>query len=256
MLGVDIAREHDDGERIGRYLLEFLGSRGADDGAPARAFQLFFADVSRWGPAFLQRRFASCRARCGDTLDIFDDAVQHLVIAVIEGRAAGIAVGEEARALAWCKRVLVNFVLDELRRQSRQVRTDTVGRPCDDSIEDPVQVRQALAVLVTELRREAARSAAPGKAKFRVALVDDFIANLLGVRTDARCARRDGRDQRRSRGRRVAMAAWQRLNRTRNGSFDFAAIAIGLGLDRGACFDHRRTRYPLRGASSTADING
>lgn len=199
------------------------------------AFGEVLMSLRRWAPGFLRTRLATRWRRCAnqDSQDLIEDAIQHLMIVLAAGKARALLTEDDVVLLAWCKRVLLNYVLSELRRGARESNSEalsTVLGPICPPPEHAVGIRLAVERLVSGLRGEVRRSARPQNAELRLGLLDDFLLGALGGCEDKTGAALDNRTlKRRSRGRRVAQSAWYSL-RERDGYGELHDVAEALGL--------------------------
>ncbi|HEY6723851.1 MAG TPA: hypothetical protein VI197_07455 [Polyangiaceae bacterium] len=182
-----------------------------------------------WAPRLLRRKFQAGRSK-----EFSDDAIQHLLLAITEGKADHLASADEARAASWLCRVLLNFAFDQVRRSSRAVhRADPTAESLGDMVETTIDAQRRFVRLATELRRVAVHTASPRTRALRARLIDDYFASLLVLDNDPAndSASRNTFDQRRCRGRRVATAAWLALRDVDAHHEEFHDLAAGLGLE-------------------------
>jgi DNA-directed RNA polymerase specialized sigma24 family protein len=191
--------------------------------------------LRRWAPTFLRTRLAAqWRHRAAqDSQDLLEDAIQHLMIALAAGKARALLTADDTALVAWCKRVLVNHILTELRRSSREATRyapSVVRGPSFPPPEHAVETRLALERLVHGLCGEVRRNSRPRNAALRLDLLDDFLRGALAGCEGKGGAALDNRTlKRRSRGRVVARSAWHTL-RERAGYAELHEVAAALGL--------------------------
>ena len=215
-------------EQAGALLLDVLIARTRPGRRlSARALRRLVDSLSVWAPRLLRHKFhpAWIEGAC-------DDAIQHLLLAVTEGKADHLARVDNARAAGWMRRVLMNFAYDQIRCADRVVRGGHLAtEPCGEMIDTTIDAQRRFSRLVEELKRVALCTASPRTAVQRADLIQDYFASLLVVAGEStNKSPRNTFDQRRSRGRRAAIAAWLVL---RDGSIlkDFGDMAAGLGLE-------------------------
>jgi hypothetical protein len=225
-----------------------VDARAADDDAALRraiALIRFGSTASRadcrdalvrlrlWTSSYVRGRFGRSR-KVGadrDLDDLADDATQHLVIALTQSFKAQIGICPDY-LVAWCRRVVSNFVLSELRRRAKLSSLCAAHGDAPVSADGAVAMREALDVFIRELRNEVERTPACRSCDARLALVDEFLKDFLGERAVVSDRQlRNRLEQRRSRGRRVAREAWARLRAQRSQSDDLREIACALGLE-------------------------
>lgn len=219
-----------DPQRAGARLLDVLAARSqGEQTASALALRRLVDSLMVWAPRLLRRKFHP-----GHTKDFSDDAVQHLLLAITEGKADHLASADETRAASWLCRVLLNFAFDQVRRSSRPVYADDVTATSrNDMVETTIDAQRRFVRLATELRRVAVHSASPRTRALRARLIDEYFASLLVVDGDPLKASsvRNTFDQRRLRGRRAATAAWLTLRNVDANLEEFHDVAAGLGLE-------------------------
>jgi hypothetical protein len=182
--------------------------------------------IRPWAHQYIRDRFGHSRIR--DIFDLAEDAAQHLVLSIASGKAPTLS---SDGAVAWCRVVLANFVVSELRKQSGRDVLGTRKVEQASSAEEMFQRREEFACFVEELRRQI-RHGGHGNTSARLALFDDFIRDILGASRD-RLRPASNRDhQRRSRGRRVAEQAWNNLKARPEARLDFIQLARLLGFDQ------------------------
>jgi hypothetical protein len=180
------------------------------------ALRRFLAWLGRWGPRYLSSVFAGGR---DPSLD--DDAIQHLAVAVLEHRTP--AFERDDHVLAWCKTVLRNFQLSELRLRKRNPPS-TVGAlerlsvwPADSAVESRISAFELVRLARMQIRPAGSvKSGRSGLAIFDW-LVADVLDPPLGRRDDDR-TRRNRWEQRRSRARRLARRALELARRESSAS--------------------------------------
>lgn len=215
-------------------LFEYLAGRLdplSGDRARNRALREFLSRVRTWATPYLRWRFLQqCKHwTTRDVQDLAEDATQHLLVAVAEGKADALVNTDETAAAAWCKRVLENLFLSELRRRSRRMTPSP--EPYAATCETAFQAREAVERLLLALRREVQTQ--PKNVRRRVALLDDFLTSVFSPLTVG-CSQTNRRHQRQSRGRRVAQQAWVSLKGRDARLTELTEIASALGLDAGA----------------------
>lgn len=166
-----------------------------------------------------------------DTQDVADDALQHLLLAILEARQQNVVQSDYL--IPWCKRVIHNFVVSEQRRRASSRAKLLERLPSAYSIEQSVEVRSAIASLIHLLRSEIVRSGLTGRDNARLKSFDSWIALVLGGGTGPSRDRkaRNRIEQRCSRVRRLANQTFEQLRHDGRISEDLLHIAVGLGLD-------------------------
>jgi DNA-directed RNA polymerase specialized sigma24 family protein len=219
-----------DPQRAGAQLLDVLVARSqADQTSSDFALRRLVDSLMVWAPRLLRRRFHAGRCK-----DFSDDAIQHLLLAITEGKADHLASADETRAASWLCRVLLNFAFDQIRRSSRAVHAgDLTAESLGDMVETTIDAQRRFVRLATELRRVAVHTASPRTRALRARLIDDYFASLLVVNSDPakESSSRNTFDQRRCRGRRAATAAWLALRNVDAHLEEFHDMAAGLGLE-------------------------
>jgi len=219
-----------DPQRTGARLLDVLAARShGEPTTSALALRQFVDSLMVWAPRLLRRKFHP-----GHTRDFSDDAVQHLLLAITEGKADHLASADETRAANWLCRVLLNFAFDQVRRSSRAVYADDfTAASRNDMVETTIDAQRRFVRLATELRRVAVHTASPRTRALRARLIDEYFASLLVVDGDPvkASSARNTFDQRRLRGRRAATAAWLTLRNLDANLEEFHDVAAGLGLE-------------------------
>jgi len=202
------------------------GSASTPQAPPVECWALALPVIRGWARRYLQRRFrwsSSGAARATNEASV-DDALQHLVEAVLQGKYSSSASNLPA-FIAWCQRVLSNFVVSEFRRAVRVA-------PHLHQQEEPdawlgLETRAVMLRLTARLRRQIACSAGARDREPRLALFDEFVAEVLAAESAPKDARRH---QRLSRGRRLACKAWAELCELDAASLDLREVAAALGL--------------------------
>lgn len=165
-----------------------------------------------------------------DTQDVADDALQQLLLAILETRKQNIV--ESDYLIPWCKRVVRNFVVSEQRKRFTS-RAKFLERLLSAySIEQSVEVRSAIASFIHILRSEIIRSGLTGRDNARLKSFDSWIAIVLGGGTGQSRDRkaRNRIEQQCSRVRRLANQTFEQLRHDGRISEDLLHIAVGLGL--------------------------
>jgi hypothetical protein len=185
-----------------------------------------------WAYGYLRRRFGWSSRHRGPTTHraLVDDALQHLLMAVLAGKAGALGGANLSAFVTWCKRVLDNFVISEYRLVARSSPPIESARQSDPGAR--LEVRDLLSRLVALLRLQVAQTTRHRDASRRLALLDEFLDSLFGdqrAASEATSACR--RYQRLSRGRRVAASAWAELCRTHTSCAELYEIAAALGLE-------------------------
>lgn len=177
------------------------------------------------------RRYVRRVHNASDTLDVADDALQHLLLAIFETRERNII--DSDYLIPWCKRVIRNFVVSEQRRRSQFYAKLTEQSPSTYSIEHSVEVRSAMARLIHILRREISGSDLPERDDARLRSFDSWIARVLsgGAQSSRDRRVRNRTEQRCSRVRRLAVQAFEQLRQDGRISEDLLQIAASLGLE-------------------------
>src|SRR5688572_19246833 len=92
-------------QRAGAQLLAVLVARSqGQQTSSAFALRRLVDNLMVWAPRVLHRKFHAGRCK-----DFSDDAIQHLLLAITEGKADHLASADETRAASWLCRVLLNF---------------------------------------------------------------------------------------------------------------------------------------------------
>lgn len=197
---------------------------------PAEADAILLA-VRRWSTSHLRRRFASGRSQLSH--DVCDDAIQHLSEAILSGRSRLLP---PPVMIAWCRRVLDNFVLDEIRRSARHCEIEGDY----EANLDPwmkLETTELARLLVDALRQQAVRAAGPARAEQRKALLEAYLSRALAADPGPTEHQERALWQRRvSRGKQVAVVAWRDLMQGLEGQpsamqeLGDVANALGLGM--------------------------
>lgn len=197
------------------------------------------AGLRAWTTRYARRRF-STQWRVWtprDALDVIEDASQHLAIALTRTQAQAVPAMSVCHALAWCKRVVANFIISELRWRARTSgvrRASASGGTASAEMagSEGVEWREAFRLLVNRLREAIACRAAPGRVGARLRLFDEFVESWLVERGGARAPLdRSRADQRRCRGRRLARDAWLAVKQSSAVSLEMVEVASALGLE-------------------------
>jgi len=183
--------------------------------------------VRRWSAAHLRRRFPSGRCQLAD--DVREDASQHLAEVILSGRGRLLP---PAVLIAWCKRILDNFVLDEIRRSARHCNIEGI---CEAKVEPSTkfETTEVATRLIAALREQAVRAAGPARARQRKALLEAYLARALTADPGPSEQHARALWQRRvSRGKQVAVTAWRALQEGIEGDMqELVDVASALGLD-------------------------
>jgi hypothetical protein len=220
---------------------------------PSRAeltYQQTLPVIRRWARAYLRRRFRwnPFEHLTATYAALADDALQHLLEAVLLGKASVAAGADLCVFVAWCKRVLDNFVISEFRCSVRPPPPVATRHPLDP--DSCCEAREALVRLAALLRHEILRSARRQDRAQRLALFDEFLSSVLHAEQGAaRPGSRSLRYQRSSRGRRLACRAWVALLATDRSVADLRETATALGLER------RPSDAAVRKSSSPAFVS-
>jgi hypothetical protein len=171
--------------------------------------------------------------RLGAGVDLADDAFQHLLLVLVEmGDRAPL---DKEYITLWCKRVVRNFVISELRRVRKLAPYQTCPNEVTEPVEMCVETRDRVNILVNNLRQQVARDSSTGRKTSRLRLFDAWVEHRLGFKPRARHldeTARNRMEQYRCRGHRVACSAYEHL-RCQQGNFDdMTDIAEQLGLIR------------------------
>lgn len=201
------------------------------------ACRMLLVSLSQWVPQFVGK---SLRAMGPDVAhmglaEISDDALQHLAIRIVQGRATEVALSDDALAKAWCKRVVLNYLRDEVRICRKRIRVPPPPVASLPAQEEWVTLRNDVRYFLASLRGELARSSRPRDLVARNLLVDEFLAgfDISAPRHDA-CPATASRRKRR--GRSLASRAWVELRQADPNAraLDHVAVALGLELGQGA----------------------
>jgi len=203
---------------------ETLGERTAEADAILLA-------VRRWSTSHLRRRFASGQRQLSH--DVCDDAIQHLSEVIVSGRGGLLP---PPVMIAWCRRVLDNFVLDEIRRSTRHCE---IQGEYEANL-DPwmkLETTELASRLVDALRKQAVRAAGPARGQQRKALLEAYLSCALAADPGPTEHQERALWQRRvSRGKQVAVAAWRDLTQGLEGQpsamQELVDVANALGLGR------------------------
>jgi hypothetical protein len=135
------------------HVLATESSPESRDGA-ARAL---FDNLTEWAPRYLLREFHRFFRDLGhDPSDLIDDAIQHLLTTASVGRSRFRGTTHSS-AMAWCKAVLRNYLMTEINRSMRHVRTAELAEiPCESADAlgvSPIAVRELARLVEAELRR-------------------------------------------------------------------------------------------------------
>jgi len=185
--------------------------------------------VRRWSAGHLRRRFPPGRSQLSD--DVREDASQHLAEVILSGRGRLLPPGV---LIAWCKRILDNFVLDELRRSARYCNIEGI---VEAEVEPSMtfEMTEVATRLIDALREQTVRAAGPARARQRKALLEAYLSRALTADPGPREQQARALWQRRvSRGKQVALTAWRDLQREIEGDVhELGDVASALGLDCG-----------------------
>lgn len=185
------------------------------------------ASLTEWVPRFVKSKLKSLRLEAPNLdVAIADDAIQHLLIRVVQGRITGSALTDDLLAMAWSKRVVLNYVRDEariLRRRSALASRGSAA-PCTEggfAIEHDVQH------LIRSLRLEVVRGC-PRNSAARTTLFDEFVRAFHESETNL-CDSATA-SKRRRRGRALARDAWSSLRKADPSYEEFDRFADAFGL--------------------------
>lgn len=185
--------------------------------------------VRRWSAAHLRRRFPVGRSQLSEA--VREDAIQHLAEVIVSGRGRLLPPGV---LIAWCKRILDNFVLDEMRRSARYCNIESI---CEAEVEPSttLETTEAATRLIDALREQTVRAASPARARQRQALLEAYLSRTLTADPGPREQQARALWQRRvSRGKQVAVMAWRDLQHGTDGDMqELGDVASALGLDCG-----------------------
>jgi hypothetical protein len=189
--------------------------------------------IRAWAERYARRRLSGHWRSWKDRelSDLVDDASQHLAIALTTPSRLQMEMAPD-HATAWCKRVVTNFLLSELRRRERASTLPPLVPEEVSSAEGALEARQAFDMLVREVRLELQRTPSPRDTASRLRLLDEFFESFLnegGAPADRRS--RNRMEQRRSRGRRLAREAWDRLKQRAICGSELSEVAFALGLE-------------------------
>jgi DNA-directed RNA polymerase specialized sigma24 family protein len=216
----------------GTLLVAFLRvDGGRPRSRPASALRTLVQGLKEWAPRFLRRLLHRSWRE-----EVCADAVQHLLLAITEGKADHLAAADETRAVRWLRRVLLNFAVDQIRHASRAVPMhDGTRGGHGDTFEAAICARDEFARLADKLSREAQFTASPRTARQRARLVDEYFASVLARPAGpAPTAPSNAVDQRRCRGRRAATVAWHAFRDAEVEAEEFRDLAAALGLEADA----------------------
>lgn len=230
-------------EDPGTLLVAFLRGRAQTPGAGcASELRALVDGLILWTPRILRRTLHS-----GWRREVSADAVQHLLLAITEGKADHLVDADQTHAIRWIRRVLMNFAVDQVRHVSRSVPMEDHGSQGarGDTFEVALCARDEFVRLADKLRHEALFAASPRSAGQRARLVEDYFASVLTARLGPDPRRpRNTSDQRRCRGRRTATVAWTEFRRGAEAeAAEFREVASALGLD--ARLQGMRGRKPM-----------
>lgn len=188
--------------------------------------------LQQWVPAFVERRIRAFQSSDASIpiRDIGEDALQHLVISIFQQRTTSVARSEDALAKAWCKRVLSNFVQDELRKYQRIRNVPFEGIACPAGQHTWVSSKREVREFLLLVQRQAVETARARDKSARSLLVQTFFARNLSL-THATSHNRDETAERRyRRGRQLARSAWAQLA-TEDSAGRFRSWARALDLE-------------------------
>jgi hypothetical protein len=185
------------------------------------------ASLTEWVPRFVKTKLRALRFEAPSLdLAIADDAIQHLLIRVVQGRVTGLALTDDVLAIAWSKRVVLNYVRDEarlLRRRSALVSHGSTDAGTDAGF----AIEHDLQHLIRSLRLEVVRGCRRNSAA-RTTLFDEFVRAFHESQTNG-CDSATA-SKRRRRGRALARDAWSSLRKADPSYEEFARVADAFGL--------------------------
>ena len=182
-----------------------------------------------WASGYARRRFSNDRRMLNDLDDLVEDAVQHLLIQASHG-AMRLKGMDPQRAKAWCKKVIANFILSELRLRARHSTLPPPSPEATPGIEQATASREALKQLARALHAEVERRARPQDAEQQRALIGDFLSSIFAQHAQFGGENATSR-QRRSRGRRLAARVWTGLKSRGPIAPELCEVAAALGLE-------------------------
>lgn len=224
-----IAQETDEGEAFELEVLALIHEVNTTEGATReRALCSLLDRLRPWSCGFARRHFAGSAL---DLEDLAQDALQHLLVAIAQGKFELSQATSETSALAWCGAVLGNFIRSELRRRQRGLLVPEFDSrlPLQETIEE----RNLLEVFVRMLDLKIRDTARPEDAPRHLAQLETFLATVAAAPGGASPDRRTSNrlSQQRSRARRFARDVWHRVKRDEAVPDELSELARALRLE-------------------------
>jgi hypothetical protein len=130
--------------------------------------------LRRWAPQYVARVWMT-----RSTATLAEDAIQHVAVAALEHRAPAFA--SDGHAVAWCKQVLRNFVVSELRMARRVAAFRDEEGQCGGSGYEASDLRMLVSELIECARDNVARAGRTNTARCRLELLDWLVADVHGA---------------------------------------------------------------------------
>ena len=123
------------------------------------AFRDLIAELARWVPRYV----STCLVRHGALIprsehdDLSRDVIQHLAFRWAEGKVSAVARTNESVLRSWTKRVVKNFLIDELRVRRRRAHLPSIEQRLEPDQEATLEARQSFTLLYRALNAEVDR---------------------------------------------------------------------------------------------------
>jgi DNA-directed RNA polymerase specialized sigma24 family protein len=116
------------------HALKVLSDATQDGILRQSAAAVVIRELDRWGPEVIRKRYARALAVLSRET-VIADALQHAAVVAATTRTP-FQGADDTAARAWLRRVVLNFVADELRR-SAAARSRHAGQECADEVPAP-----------------------------------------------------------------------------------------------------------------------
>lgn len=177
------------------------------------------------------RRYVRRICHIGYADDLADDALQYLLIVLAENHHSAAVNGNYLTP--WCKRVVRNFIISEVRSSERWREVPVIQVREQQDPEVATEAKQSVSGLIRMLRNEIAHSG-PSRGRLeRLTALDRWISSCLTAHSPANGSGKQQRhrlEQQHWRDRCVARRAYEELVTRGQVPHDYFDVAEALGL--------------------------
>ena len=160
------------------FAVDRLCEQGLDGAERDAAAKTLTGGFRRWATSHLVRRFWPARNGI-DAQAVAEDAVQHLICAVLQGKARCLRGKNADEVRRWCTRVLHNYTISELRRDRPPHAHMLAEQPVAPGFVQRLEGMDLVEKLLAALRSELLTLARRRDVASLDALMSEFVQTAL-----------------------------------------------------------------------------